>query len=159
MKGITPFLWFDNNAEEAVNFYTGIFENSHVTSKATYGEAGPGEKGSVMIVEFELNGQEFIALNGGPTYQFNPAISMMVNCETQDEIDYYWEKFQADGGEEVACGWITDKYGVSWQITPIVLMEMQKDPDEAKRERVMRAMMKMVKLDIGELKRAYEGDQ
>lgn len=159
MKGITPFLWFDTNAEEAVNFYCSVFENSSITATATYGEAGPGPKGSVMIVEFELNGQEFIALNGGPVYQFTPAISMMVNCETQDEIDHYWEKLQADGGGEVQCGWLYDKYGVSWQITPIVLMEMQKDPDEAKRERVMRAMMEMVKLDIEELKRAYEGDQ
>lgn len=158
MKGITTFLWFDKEAEEAVDFYTGIFDNSRVTSKATYGEAGPGEKGSVMVVEFELNGQEFIALNGGPAYQFNPAISMMVNCESQDEIDHYWEKLQADGGGEVQCGWLYDKYGLSWQITPVVLMEMQKDPDEAKRERVMGAMMKMVKLDIAELKRAYEGD-
>lgn len=158
MKGITPFLWFDKEAEEAVDFYTGIFDNSRVTSVAKYGDAGPGEKGSVMVVEFELNGQPYIALNGGPTYKLNPAFSLMINCETQDEVDYYWEKLQAGGGGEVQCGWLYDKYGLSWQITPTILMEMQKDPDEARRERVMRAMMKMVKLDIAELQRAYEGE-
>lgn len=159
MKGITPFLWFDKEAEEAVDFYTGIFDNSRITNKATYGEAGPGEKDSVMMVEFELNGREYVALNGGPYYKLTPAFSMMVNCETQEEVDHYWEKLLAGGGEESQCGWLTDKYGLSWQITPTVLMEMQRDKDEARRARVMQAMMKMVKLDIAGLKRAYDGDE
>src|SRR6266446_4001923 len=121
MQRITPFLWFDGKAEEAVNFYTSIFKNSKITGMSRYGDAGPGPKGTVMTAGFQLDGQDFVALNGGPVYQFSPAISFVVNCETQEEVDYYWEKL-SQGGKEVQCGWLTDKYGVSWQITPTILM-------------------------------------
>jgi len=157
MQKITTFLWFNDNAEEAANFYTSIFKDSKITSIARYGDAGPGPKGSVMIVEFELNGQKFLALNGGPQFPFTEAISLMVNCESQQEVDELWEKLSA-GGQKSACGWLKDKYGLSWQITPIALMQMQKDKDPEKTRRVMEAMMQMTKLDIPTLERAYRGE-
>ena len=156
MQKITPFLWFDNNAEEAANFYTSIFPNSKVGTIARYGESGPGPKGTVMIVQFELNGQEFTALNGGPMFKFNESVSFVVNCEDQKEVDYYWEKLTA-GGAESQCGWLKDKYGLSWQIVPTEFIEMMKDKDAAKTERLMKAVMEMVKPDIATMKRAFEG--
>jgi predicted 3-demethylubiquinone-9 3-methyltransferase (glyoxalase superfamily) len=155
MQKITPFLWFDGKAEEAMNFYVSIFKNSKVLSVSRYGDAGPGPKGSVMTAAFELDGQKFVALNGGPQYTFSHAISFVVNCETQEEVDHYWEKL-TDGGKEVQCGWLTDKYGLSWQITPTILITMLQDKDPAKAQRVMKAMMKMIKIDIKELQRAYD---
>jgi len=157
MQKITTFLWFNDNAEEAANFYTSIFKDSKITSIARYGDSGPGPKGSVMIVEFELNGQKFLALNGGPHFTFTEAISLMVNCENQKEVDELWEKLSA-GGQKSQCGWVKDKYGLSWQITPIALMQMQKDKDPEKTRRVMEAMMKMSKIDIPTLERAYRGE-
>lgn len=158
MQKITPFLWFDNNAEEAANFYIGIFKNSKILNITTrYGEAGPGPRGSVMTISFQLEGQEFIALNGGPHFKFTEAISLMVNCQSQEEVDVLWDKLTAGGGQPVDCGWLKDKFGLSWQITPTVLLEMVGDKDPAKSKRVMEAMMKMKKLDIAALKRAYDG--
>ena len=156
MRAITPFLWFDGKAEEAANFYVSIFKNSRITGVNRYGNAGPGPKGAVMIVTFELDGEKFIALNGGPQYTFTPAISFVVNCETQQEVDHHWEKLSA-GGEQVQCGWLRDKYGVSWQIVPAALGRLMSDPDPAKSARVMRAMLKMIKLDIASLERAHAG--
>lgn len=155
MQKITPFLWFDGKAEEAMAFYTAIFENSKVISVMRYGDAGPGPKGTVMSATFQLLGQEFIALNGGKQFTFSPAISFFVTCKTQDEVDALWEKLVA-GGEPQRCGWLTDKYGLSWQIVPAILGEMLQDKDTAKSSRVMKAMLEMVKLDIGRLKQAYE---
>jgi predicted 3-demethylubiquinone-9 3-methyltransferase (glyoxalase superfamily) len=155
MRKITPFLWFDGKAEEAANFYTSIFKNSKITSVMRYGEAGPGPKGTAMSATFQLDGQEFIALNGGPHFTFSPAISFFVTCETQAEVDEFWEKLSA-GGERQRCGWLKDKYGVSWQIVPSVLGDMLQDKDAAKSKRVMEAMLKMDKLDIARLKQAYE---
>ncbi len=152
---ITPFLWFDNQAEEATNFYVSIFKNSKVISMDRYGEAGPGPKGTVMTTSFELEGQGFMALNGGPEYKFTEAISFFVNCETQAEIDDLWERLSA-GGEEGPCGWLKDKYGVSWQIVPAVLGEMLSDSNPERSQRVMKAMLQMRKLDINALVRAYE---
>jgi predicted 3-demethylubiquinone-9 3-methyltransferase (glyoxalase superfamily) len=161
MQKITPFLWFDNQAEEAVKFYTAIFKNSKVGKIIRYGEsaekAAGRPAGSVMTVEFELEGQKFTALNGGPVFKFNESISFVANCKTQEEVDYFWEKLTADGGQEIECGWLTDKFGVSWQIVPTVLIEMLHDKDEAKAERVMKAMLQMHKLDIKTLKDAYAG--
>ena len=157
MQKITPFLWFDNQAEEAANFYTSIFKNSKIVNINHYGEAGPQPKGTVMSVTFELEGQEFYALNGGPVFTFSPAISFFVNCETQEEVDELWEKLSA-GGEKQGPGWIKDKYGLSWQIVPTVLGEMLNDPDPEKSQRVMQAMMQMNKIDIEKLKQAY-GEQ
>ena len=158
MQKITPFLWFDNQAEEAVNFYTSIFKNSKIVSIARYGEEGANAagrpKGSVMTVVFKLEGQEFIALNGGPVFTFSPAISFLVNCKTQKEVDLLWEKL-SEGGEKGQCGWLKDKYGVSWQIVPTVLGEMLQDKDPKKSKRVMEAMLKMDKIDIQTLKQAY----
>ena len=160
MQKITPFLWFNDNAEEAVKFYTSIFKNSKIGKIARYDEAG--EKvagrpaGSVMTVEFELEGQDFIALNGGPHFKFTEAISFVVNCKTQAELDYYWEKLTA-GGEEVQCGWLKDKFGLSWQIVPTVLGELLSTKDAAESQRVMEAMLKMVKLDIKKLQAAAAG--
>ena len=154
MQKITPFLWFDGNAEEAANFYVSTFKNSKILSIARYGEAGPGPKGSVMTVEFQLRGQDFIALNGGPQFRFTEAISFSVNCETQEEVDEFWEKL-SEGGKEGPCGWLKDRYGLSWQINPIVLGEMLSDPDPAKAQRVMQAMLQMKKIDINRLKQAY----
>ena len=156
MQKITPFLWFDGNAEEAVNFYVSIFKNSKVLSIARYGEAGPGPKGTVMTAAFQLDGQEFVALNGGPQFKFTEAISFWVRCETQEEIDEMWEKLSA-GGAKSRCGWLKDKYGLSWQVVPPILGEMLQDKDAKKSQRVMAAMMQMDKIDIGLLKKAYEG--
>jgi predicted 3-demethylubiquinone-9 3-methyltransferase (glyoxalase superfamily) len=157
MQKITPFLWFDGNAEEAVNFYVSIFKNSKIVKIARYGEAGPGPKGSVMTVVFELDGQEFIALNGGPHFKFNEAISFSVDCKTQQEVDEYWEKLSA-GGEEGPCGWLKDKYGLSWQVNPRILGELLSDPDPQKSKRVMEAMLRMKKIDIEALQQAYDRD-
>jgi len=156
MQKITPFLWFDNNAEEAVNSYVSIFKNSKVLSITRYGEAGPGPAGTVLTAAFQLQGQEFIALNGGPQFKFTEAISFSVNCESQEEVDQYWEKL-SEGGEKGRCGWLKDKYGLSWQVNPVVLGEMLQDEDPEKAKRVMEAMLQMDKLDIETLKKAYEG--
>ena len=153
---ITTFLWFDNQAEEAVNFYVSIFKNSRVGDIVRYGDTGPGPKGQVMTADFVLAGQHFSALNGGPTFKFTEAISLVVNCETQEEVDEYWEKLSA-GGQKVQCGWVKDKFGLSWQIVPTILKELLTDKDPEKTNRVMQALMKMTKLDIAELKAAYEG--
>lgn len=155
MQKITPFLWFDGKAEEAANFYTSIFKNSKIVDTMRSGDAGPGPTGSVLGVTFALDGQKFIALNGGPMFKFSPAISFFVHCETQDEVDKFWEALSA-GGQKQQCGWLQDKYGVSWQIVPTVLDKMLRDPDSAKSSRVMKAMMQMHKLDIAGLKQAYE---
>ncbi len=157
MKSITPFLWFDNQAEEAMNFYVSVFKNSRKLSVSRYGDAGPGTKGQVMSASFQLNGQEFMALNGGPAhYGFTHAISFFVNCESQPEVDDLWEKLSS-GGEEGPCGWVKDKYGLWWQIVPTALGEMLGDRDREKADRVMQAMLKMSKLDIAVLRQAYEG--
>lgn len=153
MQKITPFLWFDSQAEEAMNFYVSIFRNSKVLTVNRYGDAGPGPKGTVMTANFLLNGQEFVALNGGPLHKFTPAISFVVNCESQQEVDEYWDQLSA-GGREDQCAWLQDKFGVSWQIVPRVLIELLNDPDPAKAQRVMAAMMKMKKIDIAALQRA-----
>jgi len=153
VQKITPFLWFDGKAEEAARFYTSIFKNSKMLSISRYCEAGPRPKGSAMTVAFELDGEKFIALNGGPHYTFSPAVSFVVNCETQQEVDHYWERL-SEGGEKIRCGWLKDKYGLSWQIVPTVLPELLQDKDPEKRKRVMEAMLKMIKLDIEQLKRA-----
>lgn len=157
MPKITPFLWFDNNAEEAVTFYVSIFRNSKVGTITRYGEAGPGPKGTVMSMTFQLEGQELYAINGGPLFKFTEAISFFVNCETQEEVDYFWEKLR-DEGRPSQCGWLKDKYGLSWQIIPSVLMKMLGDKDAKKSQRVMQAMLKMEKIDISQLKQAYEQD-
>jgi predicted 3-demethylubiquinone-9 3-methyltransferase (glyoxalase superfamily) len=159
MQKITPFLWFDNQAEEAVNFYTGIFGNSKILDIARYGEAGPGPAGSVMTVSFQIEGQNFVALNGGPVYNFTPAISFVVNCKTQEEVDRLWERLTAEGGKPVQCGWLIDKYGISWQIVPTRLVELLSDPDQEKISRVMQAMLKMIKIDIAALETAYAGER
>ncbi len=156
MQKITPFLWFDNQAEEAMNFYVSIFKNSKVGKVSRYGDAGPGPKGSVMVATFQLNGQEFMALNGGPQYKFTEAISFLVNCETQEEVNELWEKL-SDGGKEIQCGWLTDKYGLCWQIIPTILSQMLSDKDPQKSQRVMKAMMQMIKIDIKALQEAYDG--
>lgn len=155
MQKISSCLWFDNQAEEAVKFYTSIFKDSKVLDTLLYTEAGPGRAGSVLTVTFELNGHEFIALNGGPHYKFTPAISLFVKCESQAEVDYYWEKLLV-GGEPNQCGWLTDKFGVSWQVVPTVLHELIHDKDRVKANRVVQAMFKMAKLDIKTLKAAYD---
>jgi len=155
MQKITPFLWFNDQAEEAAQYYASIFKNSKILSVTRYGDEGPGPKGSVMTVEFQLEGQNFTALNGGPEYSFTPAISFYVDCKTQEEVDELWAKLTA-GGAEVQCGWLVDKFGVSWQIVPAVLIELLQDKDAAKAGRVMRAMLQMKKIDIQALKKAYE---
>jgi predicted 3-demethylubiquinone-9 3-methyltransferase (glyoxalase superfamily) len=157
MQKITPFLWFDNNAEEAANFYTSIFKHSKILNVARYGEAGPGPKGSAMTVTFQLEEQQFIALNGGPHYTFTPAISFFVNSETQAEVDELWNQLSA-GGKEVQCGWLQDKFGVSWQIIPKQLMELMSDKDPSKSQRVFKAMLQMTKINIEGLQRAYRGE-
>ena len=151
---IVPFLWFNDQAEEAAKFYTSIFKKSKIVNIARYNDAGPGPKGSVMTVTFELAGQTFIALNGGPVYNFTPAISLFVNCDTQKEVDTLWAKL-CRGGKEVQCGWLTDKYGVCWQIVPTILLELLQDKDPEKAKNVMQPMFKMTKLDISKLKQAY----
>jgi predicted 3-demethylubiquinone-9 3-methyltransferase (glyoxalase superfamily) len=153
MQKITTFLWFDNQAEEAVKFYVSLFKNSKIGTVSRYGDAGPGPKGSVMVISFELEGQQFMALNGGPTFHFTPAISLMVNCDTQEEVDALWDELSA-GGRKDRCGWLTDKYGLSWQIVPTVLGKLLSEPDPAKSQRVMKAMLEMDKLDIARLKQA-----
>ena len=157
MQKITPFLWFDSNAEEAANFYTSIFKNSKILNVSRYGDAGPGPKGAVMMVTFELEGQPFMALNGGPQYSFTPAISFFVSCDSQAEVDELWDKLSA-GGAEVQCGWLRDKFGLSWQIIPKALMELMGDKDPAKSQRVFKAMLQMTRIDIEGLKRAYRGE-
>jgi predicted 3-demethylubiquinone-9 3-methyltransferase (glyoxalase superfamily) len=152
---ITPFLWFDTEAEEAANFYVSVFDNSSIESILRYGEAGPGPGGSVMTVAFELDGQKFTALNGGPHFKFTEAISFVVHCETQAEVDRFWEKL-TEGGQEVQCGWLKEKYGLSWQIVPVIFLEMLRDKDPRKTQRVMKAMFTMKKLDIAALRSAYE---
>jgi predicted 3-demethylubiquinone-9 3-methyltransferase (glyoxalase superfamily) len=154
---ITPFLWFDTQAEEAMKFYTSVFKNSKIGAIARYSEAGPGPAGSVMTATFELEGQEFIALNAGPHFKFNEAISFVIDCETQEEVDYYWKKLTADGGQESQCGWLKDKFGLSWQVTPSMLGELYSSGDPEKSQRMMQAMMKMKKLDIAALQEAYDG--
>src|SRR5262245_1332065 len=156
MQKITPFLWFDGKAEEAANFYVSIFKNSKIRNISRYAEGSPGPKGSVMTVNFQIEGQEFTALNGGPMFTFSPAISFFVNCETQAEVDELWEKLSA-GGEKSRCGWLKDKFGVSWQIIPTVLVPMLGHKDPEKSKRVMHAMLQMGKLEIDKLKQAYEG--
>ena len=156
MQKITPFLWFDGNAEEAMNFYVSLFKNAKVGKVTRYGDAGPGPKGSVMSATFQLEGQDFYALNGGPQFKFSEAISFMVNCEDQQEIDRFWSALSA-GGSEGPCGWLRDRYGLSWQVVPTARGEMLRDPDQAKAERVMTAMLAMQKLDLAALHRAYEG--
>ncbi len=158
MQKITPFLWFDNSAEEAAEFYVSVFKDSRITAVNRYGEAGPGPAGTAMTVSFRLEGQDFIALNGGPHYQFTPAISLFVDCPDQAEVDDLWSKLIADGGEESRCGWLKDKYGLSWQIIPKALGELLGDEDSAKAGRAMTAMLQMKKIDVAELKRAYDGD-
>jgi predicted 3-demethylubiquinone-9 3-methyltransferase (glyoxalase superfamily) len=153
---ITTFLWFDNNAEEAMEFYTAIFKHSKILSVSRYGEAGPGPKGTVMVGAFELEGQRFLALNGGPRFKFTEAISLVIDCETQEEIDYFWEKLGA-GGQTQACGWLKDKFGLSWQVVPSVLSELMQDKDPQKSKRVMEAVLQMVKLDIARLQAAHAG--
>lgn len=155
---ITPFLWFDDKAEEAANFYVSIFKNSHVGRVTRYGDAGPGPKGTVMSVVFQLEGQEFFALNGGPQFTFTPAISFFVTCETQQEVDELWEKLSA-GGRKDRCGWLQDKYGLSWQVVPSALGRMLGDKDPKKAQRVMTAMMQMDKIDIKGLQQAYDGER
>jgi predicted 3-demethylubiquinone-9 3-methyltransferase (glyoxalase superfamily) len=155
MQKITPFLWFNDKAEEAMNYYVSIFKNSKVGTVTRYGDAGPGPKGSVMSATFQLDGQDFFALNGGPQFSFTPAISFFVNCETQPEVDELWEKLSA-GGRKDRCGWLQDKYGLSWQIIPSALVKMLQDKDPAKANRVMQAMLQMDKIDIERLKQAYD---
>ena len=153
---IPPFLWYTDQAEEAANFYTSIFKNSRINSIARYGDAGPGPKDSVMTISFEIEGQEFIALNGGPHFKFTPAVSFVINCDTQDEVDTFWAKLSA-GGRTDRCGWLTDKFGLSWQVVPKALIELIRDPNPAKSKRVMEAMLKMTKIDIPALKKAAAG--
>jgi len=155
MQKINPFLWFDGKAEEAANFYVSVFKESKLVNVARYGDAGPGPKGTAMSATFDLAGQRFIALNGGPQFKFSEAISFLINCETQQEVDELWEKLSA-GGEKSRCGWLKDKYGLSWQIIPTVLGEMLQDKDPKKSQRVMQAMLQMTKIDIARLKQAYD---
>jgi|SRR6185436_288560 len=156
MQRIVPCLWFNDQAESAVSFYTSIFKNSKVLGTSYYGDAGPGPKGRVMTIQFQLDGEEFLALNGGPHFKFTEAISLTVNCETQPEIDELWDRLSA-GGQQVQCGWLKDQFGLSWQIVPASLERMMMDPDPAKCERVMQAVLQMKKLDLEALKRAYDG--
>jgi predicted 3-demethylubiquinone-9 3-methyltransferase (glyoxalase superfamily) len=156
MQKITPFLWFDNQAEEAMNFYTSVFKNSKAGNVSRYGEAGPGTPGSVLTASFELEGLEFTALNGGPHFKFTEAISLYVNCESQEEVDYFWGKL-SEGGDISQCGWLKDKFGLSWQIIPSVLPKLLNDPDREKANRVMQAMLQMQKIDVAKLQQAYVG--
>jgi len=155
MPKITPFLWFNNQAEEAMNFYVSIFKNSKVGSVTRYGDAGPGPKGSVMTASFQLDGQTFTALNGGPEFGFTEAVSFVVHCENQQEVDYYWEKLSA-GGKQIQCGWLKDQYGLTWQVVPVALFRLLEDTDPKKTQRVMQALMKMTKLDIATLEKAAQ---
>jgi len=155
MPNITPFLWFDGNAEEAMNFYVSVFPNSKIGSVTRYGDGGPGPKGKVMTATFQLDGQEFFALNGGPQYTFSPAISFFINCKTQQEVDDLWEKL-SEGGEKQRCGWVKDRYGLSWQVIPTILGQLLRDKDPEKSKRVMQAMLQMDKIDIKRLQQAYD---
>jgi len=155
MQKITPFLWFDKNAEEAVNHYLAIFKNSKINKVLRCGDAGPGPKGSILTIAFQLEGQDFIALNGGPIFKFTEAISLSVDCKSQQEVDDLWEKL-SDGGQKSQCGWLKDKFGLSWQVVPTALVEMLQDHDGEKVKRVMAAMMQMSKIDIALLKQAYD---
>jgi len=157
MPKITTFLWYDTQAEEAANFYVSIFPNSKIVTIARYGDGAPRPKSSVMTVTFELDGQKFIALNGGPLFKFTDAISLLIECKSQEEVDHYWTRL-LEGGQESQCGWLKDKFGLSWQVTPTALGEMLSDPDRAKANRVMQAMLKMKKIDIPALQRAYHND-
>ena len=154
-KKITPFLWFDGQAEDAANFYVSIFDNAKILSVSRYGEEAPGTAGTVMTVSFELDGQQFVALNGGPEYKFTPAISFSIDCKTQQEVDHFWNRL-SEGGRTSQCGWLDDKFGVTWQVVPSVLPELLQSDDEAKAEAAMKAMLQMTKLDIGMLQEAYD---
>jgi len=156
MQKITPFLWFDTQAEEAANFYVSLFPNSRIVNVSHYTEAGPREAGMVMTVEFELDGQRFVGINGGPEFTFDEAVSFQIDCETQDEVDSYWERL-TDGGEESQCGWLKDRYGLSWQVTPAGIEELFADPDPARAERAMQAMLGMRKLDLAAMRAAADG--
>lgn len=158
MQKITTFLAFNDRAEEAAKFYVSIFKNSKIVKTTRYGDAGPGSQGGVMVVEFQLEGQQFVAMNGGPHFKFTDGISLSVDCKTQKEVDQYSEKLSSGGGQQGPCGWVTDKFGVSWQVNPSILGQMLGDPDPAKAKRVMEAMLRMKKIDIEALKRAYEQD-
>ncbi|MGB2874444.1 MAG: VOC family protein [Gaiellaceae bacterium] len=158
MQHITPFLWFDDQAEEAASFYASVIPNSKILGVTQYGEAGPRAPGTVMTVDFQLNGQPFVALNGGPEFTFTEAVSFLVSCERQEEVDELWEKL-SEGGEKGPCGWLKDRYGLSWQVVPTLLEELIRDPDPEKSQRVMKAMMQMGKIEIEPLKRAYEGEE
>ena len=153
---ITTFLWFNDNAEEAANFYTSVFKNSRILNTTRYGDSGAGPKGNVMTVDFELDGDQFVALNGGPQFKFTEAISLVVNCKDQEEIDYFWEKL-SEGGEKVQCGWLKDKFGLSWQIVPEVLWQLFQGGDQQKTDRIMKAVMQMKKLDVKQLEEAARG--
>jgi predicted 3-demethylubiquinone-9 3-methyltransferase (glyoxalase superfamily) len=156
MNKLIPNLWFDTEAEEAAEFYTSVFDNSRILSVARYNDAGPREAGMVMTVEFELNGDRIVAINGGPEFKFNEAVSLMVECKDQEEIDYFWDKLTADGGEEGPCGWLKDRYGLSWQVVPAGMDELFSDPDQGRAERAMRAMLEMRKIDIAKLQEAAD---
>lgn len=156
MQKITPFLWFDGKAEEATNFYVAIFKNSRILGVSRYGDAGPGPKGTVMTVAFELNGDKFVGLNGGPVFHFTEAVSFAITCETQDEVDHFWEKLSA-GGQKSRCGWLKDRYGLSWQVVPSIIPKVATEGDPAKLQRLMAAVMKMDKLDIKTLESAVSG--
>lgn len=156
MQKISPFLWFDTQAEDAANFYCSIFKNSKILKIARYSEGSPGPAGSVMVVNFQVEGQDFMALNAGPLFKFTEAISFVIDCQTQEEVDYFWNKLTANGGQESQCGWLKDKYGLSWQVTPTILGELLADKDPKKAQRVMQAMLQMKKIDIAALKRAAQ---
>jgi predicted 3-demethylubiquinone-9 3-methyltransferase (glyoxalase superfamily) len=157
MQKITPWLWFDSESEEAASLYTSVFKNSRIVSTSHYGDAGPRPAGSVMTVAFEIDGQEFVALNGGPEFKPNEAISFMVSCDSQEEVDDYWERLTSDGGEESQCGWLKDKFGVSWQVTPVEMLSLLNDPDPGRAQRATQAMLGMRRIDIAEIKRAADG--
>jgi predicted 3-demethylubiquinone-9 3-methyltransferase (glyoxalase superfamily) len=154
MHKISPFLWFDKQAEDAANYYVSIFKDSKILSISHYGEAGPGPAGAVIVVKFQIEGQEFFALNGGPQFKFDEAISFAIDCQSQEEVDYFWNKLTADGGKESQCGWLKDKFGLSWQVIPRILIELLSDKDKSKAGRVMQAMMQMKKIDIATLQKA-----
>jgi predicted 3-demethylubiquinone-9 3-methyltransferase (glyoxalase superfamily) len=157
MKGkVTPNLWFDTEAEEAADFYVSVFDNSRIVGKTHYTESAPREAGMVMTVEFEIDGQRFVGINGGPDFKFDEAVSFEIDCETQEELDYFWEKL-SEGGEEGPCGWLKDRFGLSWQVVPVGIQELFDDPDPERADRAMKAMLKMGKLDIAELRRAADG--
>lgn len=157
MQKITPFLWFDNNAEEAMNFYTSLFDNSEVKNIMRNGAGGPGPEGSILTASFTLHGQEFVVLNGGPQFRFNESVSFVINCESQEEVDKYWDALTADGGQESRCGWLKDKFGLSWQVVPTGMFRLLQSPEREKSARAMQAMMQMSKLDINVMQKAFDG--